>query len=172
MESLLIRRATAEDVDVLLSFSKDVFFTAFAHQNTAEDMALYAAKTFNRDGLLAELSNNHSQFYFAYYKNALAGYLKLNFNFAQTEFREDTGMEVERLYVHSNFQNLKIGQALFNLAIDTGRRLKKAYIWLGVWERNVNAIRFYERNGFTKIGEHDFMLGNDRQTDWLMKKQL
>jgi ribosomal protein S18 acetylase RimI-like enzyme len=49
---------------------------------------------------------------------------------------------------------------------------KKAYIWLGVWEHNTAAIRFYERLGFEKFAMHPYYIGKDRQTDWLMKMNL
>jgi len=52
--------------------------------------------------------------------------------------------------------------------------LEKNYhtIWLGVWEHNQRAIDFYKRWGFKKFDEHDFILGNDVQKDWLMKKLI
>ncbi|MNF16430.1 Protease synthase and sporulation negative regulatory protein PAI 1 [compost metagenome] len=46
------------------------------------------------------------------------------------------------------------------------------YIWLGVWEENKRALRFYEKNGFTVFDKHIFRLGNDEQTDLMMKKTI
>lgn len=43
---------------------------------------------------------------------------------------------------------------------------------LGVWEHNHRALRFYEKNGFIAFGTHIFQLGNDQQTDILMKKSV
>ena len=47
-----------------------------------------------------------------------------------------------------------------------------SYVWLGVWEQNPRAIRFYEKNGFVPFDTHVFILGEDKQTDILMKKIL
>ena len=57
-------------------------------------------------------------------------------------------------------------------ALEIAREMGKAYLWLGVWEKNEGAIRFYERNGFCKIGAHSFLLGDEEQTDFLMRKDL
>jgi GNAT superfamily N-acetyltransferase len=45
-------------------------------------------------------------------------------------------------------------------------------MWLGVWERNPRAVAFYRKYGFTRVGEHTFMLGADAQTDWVLARPL
>ena len=45
-------------------------------------------------------------------------------------------------------------------------------MWLGVWEYNPRAIRFYEKHGFVEVGSHVFQLGKDPQIDLLMQKKL
>ncbi|MBU2267899.1 MAG: GNAT family N-acetyltransferase, partial [Bacteroidetes bacterium] len=45
----------------------------------------------------------------------------------------------------------------------------KIYIWLGVWEHNIKAIKFYQKQGFEKFDEHVYPIGDDPQTDWMMK---
>jgi ribosomal protein S18 acetylase RimI-like enzyme len=45
-------------------------------------------------------------------------------------------------------------------------------IWLGVWEKNHNAIGFYTKNGFITFDKHLFLLGDDQQTDLLMKLEI
>ena len=58
--------------------------------------------------------------------------------------------------------------ACFSRAKETGRDV----IWLGVWEFNPRAQRFYEKNGFRLVGKHTFLLGSDPQTDLLMQKKI
>ena len=67
---------------------------------------------------------------------------------------------------------LKIGQILFEKSLEIGRKRKQDYVWLGVWEENHRALKFYQKNGFEVFGEHIFVLGNDRQTDLMMKLNL
>ena len=79
-------------------------------------------------------------------------------------------MEIERIYVLKKYHGQKVGQKLFDTAMSTAKREKKKYVWLGVWENNQRAIRFYQKNGFVEFGTHTFILGTDKQTDLMMKK--
>jgi ribosomal protein S18 acetylase RimI-like enzyme len=98
--------------------------------------------------------------------------LKLNELDAQTEKRAMPSMEIERIYVRKEFQNSGVGQFLLDHSIQITKDKKLNLIWLGVWEHNVSAIRFYERNQFQLFGKHAFMLGSDEQTDLLMERFL
>ena len=76
---------------------------------------------------------------------------------------------IERIYVDREFQGRKIGQLLLSKAIDIAKKKHLKQVWLGVWEHNPKAIQFYERNGFQKFDKHIFKLGDDEQTDILMR---
>lgn len=81
-------------------------------------------------------------------------------------------MEVERIYVAGNHHGKKIGKKLLNFALDIAANKALNYVWLGVWEHNYNARGFYEHNGFKIFSSHEFLLGDDRQTDLLMKRDV
>ena len=119
-----------------------------------------------------ELKNPNSEFYFAENNQQILGYLKLNFADAQTENTHNNAFEIERIYVLKEYFGLKIGQILFEKSLEIGRKRKQDYVWLGVWEENHRALKFYQKNGFEVFGEHIFVLGNDRQTDLMMKLNL
>ena len=169
---LSIRKVTIADLDALLIISKQTFFDAFAALNHPDDMKAYADSAFTKTKFETELNNPYSAFYFVVDQDQIIGYIKLNYANAQTEFQDADALEIERIYVLAGYQGKKIGQLLLDHAIDAAHRAKLKYAWLGVWENNTNAIRFYERNGFEKFSSHYFMLGNDRQTDILLKKTL
>ncbi len=169
---ITLKKVEPTEIQAVLNISREMFFTAFAHLNTADDMALYAAKAFTVEKLTEELSNPGSHFYFALSGDQIAGYLKLNTNKAQTEFQDPRALEIERIYVDAKFQNRQIGKQLLQFAIDKAIENNLDYIWLGVWDANDKAIRFYERHGFQIFSSHEFMLGNDKQTDLLMRKTL
>jgi ribosomal protein S18 acetylase RimI-like enzyme len=172
LSNFQITRVALTDADLLLSFSKKVFFDAFSHMNKAEDMAQYSAIAFTVQQITSELNNPDSVFYFAFANGVLAGYVKLNFNDAQTEFRDTNALEVERIYVATDYYGKQIGKQLLNFAIAEAQKRHFKYVWLGVWEHNYKAISFYERNGFTTFSSHEFLLGNDLQIDVLMKRPL
>ena len=169
---ITIQRVQTSQAETLLSFSKQTFYEFFAHLNEPANMEAYSAVAFTMESMLDQLNNPDSEFYFALYEDDIVGYIKLNFNDAQTEFNDENALEVERIYVSGEHHGKQIGKKLLNFAIDIGVEKQLNYIWLGVWEHNKKALGFYEHNGFEIIGRHDFMLGDDRQTDLLMKKVL
>ncbi|MHB8207255.1 GNAT family N-acetyltransferase [Mucilaginibacter sp.] len=167
-----IIKVQQSDITTLIAISKQTFYDAFLHLNDPADVEAYTSSAFNSDELLAELTNPFSAFYFAMLDGLAVGYIKINYSSAQTEFQNENAVEVERIYVLADHQGKKIGNQLLDFAINNAIENKLQYIWLGVWEHNTNAIRFYERNGFKVFDSHPFTLGADLQTDLLMKRVL
>ena len=118
------------------------------------------------------MTNPDSAFYFAKMEGKVIGYIKLNWGKAQTDLKDSNGLEIERIYIIKEFRGKKIGQILFNKALQLTCENNFDHLWLGVWEKNTGAIKFYERNGMVKFGTHPFMLGEDLQTDHLMKFEV
>jgi ribosomal protein S18 acetylase RimI-like enzyme len=145
---VIIQLVRPSDIDELLSLSRETFYDAFEHLNNKDDFVAYTSIAFTYDKLLSEVENPHSQFYFALIDDEKVGYIKLNYSSAQTEFKDEGAMEIERIYVLASQQGKKIGNQLLDFAINKAKDEKLHYIWLGVWEHNLAAQRFYERNGF------------------------
>ena len=164
-----IRKLNITDLENLQKISITTFRETFEEVNTEEDMQKYLDENLSEEKLKSELENPNSEFYFAENDNQILGYLKLKFGNAQTENQGNEALEIERIYVLKEFFSLKIGQILFEKSLEIAKEKKLKFIWLGVWEENKRAIRFYEKNGFKIFGKHDFVLGNDVQTDLMMK---
>lgn len=171
-ENFTIRLATLADIDEIFRISLKTFTESFAKYNTEENMKLYLTANINSAKLTEELNNPESEFYLAKKDEKVIGYLKINFGKAQTDINEKKALEIERIYISNEFYGKGYGQLLFDKAITIAKSRKLEYIWLGVWEHNTKAIDFYIRNGMTKFAQHPFMLGNDRQTDIMMKLEL
>ena len=167
-----IRKLDITDLENLQKISITTFRETFEEVNSEEDMQKYLDENLSLERLKNELENLDSEFYFIENENKNLGYLKLNFENAQTEKVEENYFEIERIYVLKAFLGQKIGQILFDKAIEIGREKNLEYVWLGVWEENHRAIRFYGKNGFEIFGKHDFVLGKDVQTDLLMKMKI
>ncbi len=167
-----LRQCKEIDVDTLAVLSKDTFSEAFEKDNNPRDFKSYINSAFNRDTLLKQLRNPNSIFYFVYADNRLIGYLKINQLQAQTDVKSKEGIELERIYIKDEFQGQGYGALLIQKLRKIGIQAKRRFLWLGVWEKNVKAIQFYQRHGFSKFGTHPYYIGTDKQTDWLMRCDL
>ena len=172
MENIEIKKVTLNDIDQLQKISKQTFQETFSESNSEENMKNYLEEELSIKKLTAELNNTNSLFYFATLNNEVIGYLKLNFGESQTELKDDKALEIERIYVSKDFYGKSVGQLLYNKAIQIAKQKKADYVWLGVWEKNLRAIAFYKKNDFVTFDKHIFKLGNDEQTDLMMKLKL
>lgn len=172
MDIIQIRKVLPDDIEELVRISRQTFAETFAAANTGENMQKYLSENFSDTKLATELANPDSAFYFAIRENNVIGYLKLNEGQAQTEIKADDAVEIERIYVRKEYQGKKVGQLLVNKAVQLARAANARYLWLGVWEENTKAIAFYRKNGFLEFGRHIFRLGDDEQTDLMMKLRL
>lgn len=172
MTNTNIIKASLNDLRKLQIISKQTFVETFSAVNTAENMAKYVEENLSLEKLISELNDSNAAFYFAVNNNAVIGYLKLNVGVAQTELKDNQSLEIERIYVLNAFQGKNIGQLLFEKAIQEAKKIHATYVWLGVWEENQRAINFYKKNGFVEFDKHVFHLGNDEQTDIMMKLEL
>lgn len=169
MNTIEIKKVTINDIDQLQKIGKNTFFETFSAANTEENMKRYLDEEFSVVKLKDELNDQFAEFYFAILDNNVIGYLKLNFGQSQTELKDDKAIEIERIYVLKEFHGKKVGQLLYNKAIQISRQKNADYVWLGVWEENPRAINFYKKNGFVEFDKHLFKLGDDEQTDIMMK---
>jgi len=170
--TVIVKKCNEEDLLKLQEISYETFYETFKYENSPENMNAYLERAFNLKQLENELSNRSSQFFFAYFNNQVAGYVKINSSDAQSEKMGDDSLEVERIYIRSQFQKHGLGKYLINKAIEIAVKENKRIIWLGVWEKNENAIAFYKKMGFVQTGAHSFYMGDEEQTDFIMTKTL
>lgn len=172
MEKITVRQITMDDLDALQEIGKQTFAETFSTHNSEENMTAYLDAGFSKERLQAELTDPNAAFYFAELDGNSVGYLKINVGQSQTEIKEENGLEIERIYVLKAFHGKKVGQILYEKAVGVAKQKQVDYVWLGVWEENQRAIRFYKKNGFVEFDKHIFKLGNDEQTDIMMKLPL
>ena len=144
-----IKKVTLNDIDQLQKISRQTFYETFSAGNTEDNMKQYLEEGFSLEKLTTELNDENSAFYFATLDNHIIGYLKLNFGPSQTELKDDKALEIERIYVLKEYQGKKVGQLLYEKAMYIARQMNAEYVWLGVWEENPRAIRFYKKNNLT-----------------------
>ncbi|WP_179032491.1 GNAT family N-acetyltransferase [Paenibacillus kribbensis] len=167
-----IIKCNREDLQILQEISIETFNDTFKDQNSPENMKAYLERAFNSTQLDEELSNISSEIFFIYFNEELAGYLKVNMNDAQSEKMGDESFEIERIYIKNKFQKHGLGKYLLNKAMEIAMEHNKKKIWLGVWEKNENAIAFYKKMGFVQTGAHSFYMGDEEQIDFIMTKAI
>jgi ribosomal protein S18 acetylase RimI-like enzyme len=172
LESIKINKVELDEIQDLQRIGKLTFSETFSASNTEKDMNKYLQENFSLERISKEWNDKNSQFYFAKEGEKILGYLKLNFGESQTELKDQRALEIERIYVLKEFHGKKVGQVLFEKALEIAEEKNVDYVWLGVWEENPRAINFYKKNGFQEFDKHIFKLGNDEQTDLLMKLKL
>lgn len=164
-----IRKCEVSQLEVLTEMARETFTEAFASMNDPQDFQDYLNKAFNPDQMRKEMLTSGSEFRLLYENDILTGYFKTNLDNAQSDLKDPQAMELERIYVLSQYQGWGHGAFMLDSAKKLALSYRKSYIWLGVWKENPEAVRFYESHGFRIFGEHPYYIGKDRQMDWLMR---
>lgn len=174
MPEILIRQAVVEDADLLTDLAYKTFWDAFAAhpKNAPDDLAHYMRQAFGRDQIATELTDPKSIFLFAEIDGDMAGYSKILLDNIEPGITAERPVELCRLYSQQEFLGKGVGQTLMDACFERAVQENRDVMWLGVWEYNPRAQRFYEKNGFRVVGQHVFQLGKDPQTDLLMQREI
>lgn len=167
-----IKICNKDQLDLLRAISIETYRDTFSDSNSEALMAQYFQDALNKEKLQAELNHPDSRFYFIYYAEKVAGFLKVNVMSAQTEIKDVNALEIERFYIRQPYLRKGLGKELMGFACDLALQKNKTFVWLGVWENNMPALHFYKQMGFYQIGAHPFNMAGDIQTDLLLQKDL
>ncbi|MBE7515094.1 MAG: GNAT family N-acetyltransferase [Chloracidobacterium sp.] len=174
MPEVKIRKAAAEDAKLLTDLSYTTFWDAFAHhpKNAPDDLAHYMRQAFSIEQITEELADERNIFLVAHIGEKPAGYAKLIIESREEGITAERPIELARLYSHQEYIGKGVGQDLMDECFRLAAEGLHDVMWLGVWEFNPRAIRFYEKNGFRIVGKHNFRLGSDPQIDLLMQRGI
>ena len=173
MSDLVIRQANVSDAALLTRIGLQSFCEAFEKDNNPDDFKTYIDEAFTEDQLASDLSEPGSIFYIAYSHGEPAGYARIRKSTeVNDQFPGKQVIELHRLYALNRYIGRGIGKALMNHCLGEAKAQGCEIVWLGVWEHNLHAQGFYKNFGFEKFSSHVFMVGNDPQTDYLLKKDL
>lgn len=170
--NLTIRHASKNDAALLSKMGARLFKDAFGPANRPEDIAIYLSENFSLDQIQKELRDSSSTFLLAYRERKPIGYAKLSDQNKPECSNSPAPIELARIYVDFHQTNKGYGTALMRACIEEAERRGYKTIWLGVWEENEPAIRFYKRWGFRPVGTQKFELGNDIQNDLVMERPV
>lgn len=171
--TITIRLAEPEDAVTIAYFSRQTFYESFVEQNSRRDMEKFLKLQFSVNSLMAEVSRKQNTILLAYRFDTLVGYALMREAKNPPKINPPVrALELARLYVDKSFIGNGVGSALMKECITQARLKAKEALWLGVWHENHRAVEFYTKWGFQKCGSKIFILGDDPQIDWVMKKDL
>jgi ribosomal protein S18 acetylase RimI-like enzyme len=175
MENTTIRIAVAgkEEAALIAELSRRTFYDTFASYNTPDNMDQFLQTQFAVEQLMEEVGAPRNTFLLAWLGEEVAGYARLyEGGELPRELAGTAAIEISRIYATQEAIGKGVGKALMEACIEIAREKDMTWIWLAVWEHNGRAIAFYEKMGFEIFGKHIFILGQDLQNDWEMKKRL
>jgi ribosomal protein S18 acetylase RimI-like enzyme len=176
-ERIIVRPAVHTDVQALSALGAETFRETFDDSNTPEDMARYLAESFSPEIQAAEIADPLNVMLVAERHaptggTTLVGYAQLRAGEVPPDVQGPDPLELKRLYILRAWHGRGVAQALMQVCLDTATARGCGTLWLGVWEHNGRAQAFYAKYGFVRVGQHDFVLGTDVQTDWLMSRPM
>lgn len=168
---LELRTTLPADVPALQRIAIETQVDTFGEFNTPENMQAYLDEAYSLDNLRIELDEPGSHNLLAFLDDELAGFLRMRRYPEVEHLLGNNTLELQRLYAATKHHGKGVGAALMQRSIDIARSEEVDWLWLGVWERNFKAQEFYRKWGFERFSEHIFQMGEDPQTDWLLKRK-
>lgn len=173
MPTIQLIHANASHASLLAKLALDTFCESFEKINNPDDFKAYTSEAFNEAQIAKEIDEPNSLYVLAYADGELAGYARVrNNDEVNDHFPGKKTIELQRIYALDKFIGKGVGKALMNYSIELGKKQGAEILWLGVWEHNERAQKFYNKLGFERFSSHVFMMGQDAQTDILMKLKI
>ncbi|MBI3719545.1 MAG: GNAT family N-acetyltransferase [Sphingobacteriales bacterium] len=169
---VFIKPAAGSDAAIIADLSRKTFYETFAQYNTKANMDKYMNEQFTREMLIKEVETGNGYFFIAFDEERPVGYVRMQDGDKYAAFGDRSSVEIVRIYADNSVIGKGVGSAMMKFCIEEAKQMNREILWLGVWEKNDRAVAFYEKWGFKKFGAHDFWLGYDQQTDWLMMREL
>ncbi len=170
--NLSIRQADISDTKIICALGVTTFYEAYFEQDDSGDLANYVLENFSRAQIEAEINNTDSTFFIGELNGKAVGYAKLRENSTVDCLENENAVELHRIYILERAKGKGVGKKLLNWCFETARAKGFESLWLGVWEQNSAALKFYEKIGFVKVGELQFPYGETVGTNFVLKIEL
>lgn len=172
MTALLIRHATADDVDLLCRLGATTFGETYRLVSDAAELEAYVATHFTRTRVEAWLRDPRARTLLAFLADAPAGYAHVRAAPVPACVADRQAIELSRLYLLASAQGAGLGGALMDAALAQVAALGGRSVWLGAYDRNVKALQFYAHRGFVRVGTHEFEFGGQVHADLVLTRVL
>jgi diamine N-acetyltransferase len=167
-----IRPATPDDASALSALGRRTFADAFGKDNSPADLTQFLDATYSPQIQRGELRDPLLSYLVVERGSELVGFALLRSGKASPFVADASALEVQRFYVDQSCHGTGIAQALMAACVDHAMRSGAGTLFLGVWEKNPRALRFYAREGFVEVGRQIFQVGSDPQQDLVLARRL
>lgn len=172
MSGLNIRKPTIADLNLISVLAITTHYEAYVELDPSHDLADYCIRFFNLETVKDELLNPNLTYLIAEFEGNAIGFAQLREGKKIECMNGKNAIEIQRIYVIEKMKGKKIGKALIEKCCEIGRKKGYEAIWLGVWDKNVEAQKFYEKIGMKKVGITDFSDGKSEFINFVFAKDL
>jgi ribosomal protein S18 acetylase RimI-like enzyme len=172
MSELTIRRADFSDINLISALGITTCYEAYFELDPSHDLADYCINFFSLEQVTNELNDKNSTYLIAEFKGNAVGFVKLREGKKIDCLQGKNAIEVQRIYLLEKVQGRGFGKLLIEKSIEIGREKGYETLWLGVWDQNVEAQKFYEKIGMKNIGLTDFSDGKNKFINFVFAKEL
>ncbi len=170
--ALEIRQATISDVQIISALGITTCYEAYFELDPSKDLAEYCVKFFSLEALTNEFEDANSTFLIAESDGKAIGYVKLREGKKIECLRGKNAIEVQRIYILEKMKGKRIGESLMNRCFEIAQEKGYETLWLGVWDKNIAAQKFYEKIGMKIIGTTDFSDGKNEFINLVFAKEI
>jgi ribosomal protein S18 acetylase RimI-like enzyme len=167
-----LREAIVQDAAPLAAFATRAFWDTYRDIDEPADIASYVSEHFTADALSTVIGDPTSTTLLAEIGAQLVGYAQLRIGEPPACVSGPAPIELARLYLSSELIGRGYGSTLMLAVQAKAKSLGGQTLWLGVYDRNVRAVRFYERFGFTNVGGKEFLFGGHVYVDPIYSVRL
>jgi GNAT superfamily N-acetyltransferase len=169
---VLIRRAGPGDAQALSRIASRTFTDTFGHLYPPQDLQTFLAESYSLEACEHVLADDACAVWLLEDRGVAVGHaLAGPCTLPHAEVAQGDG-ELKRLYVLLDHQNGGWGGRLFRTALEWLERDGPRTLWIGVWSQNHGAQRLYARNGFEHVGDYDFIVGNIRDHEFILRRPV
>ena len=170
MNDTVIRRATPDDAPALAELGAVTFIEAFGQLYSPEDLQAFLEDSHSVAAYARALANPDYALWVAERDGRAIGYAQAGPCGLPHADATPADGELKRLYLLKSAQNGGIGAALFEQALAWLERDGPRTLWISVWSENYGAQRFYGRYGFEFAGEYEFIVGEQRDREFMYRR--
>ena len=171
-QNIAIKPASTADAKLICVLGAVSFYEAYFEQDDAHDLANYIHESFELEKIRAEIEDQNAAFFIIYADEKAVGYAKLREGSKVDCIKSENSIELQRIYVIERVYGTGIGESLLKHCLETARQRGFETLWLGVWEENTRAQKFYAKYGFSRVGEITFPYGKTVGINFVLEKVL